>query len=73
MSDGPDSKILDRALEALIEQLEEEQELAALTAHPYEADPDITWAPVPGDGLPYDGEVPAAVLRMAADRRRRST
>jgi len=69
--DAPDSKILDRALEALINQLEEAQELAALAALPYEDDPDLDWAPVPGADLPYDGGVPADVMRMAAQRRRR--
>jgi hypothetical protein len=67
-----DSQILDRALAALIEQLETEQELAALAALPYEDDPDLAWPLVPGPDLPYDGEVPAEVLRLAAKRRRRS-
>jgi hypothetical protein len=67
-----DSQILDRALAALIEQLEGEQELAALAALPYEDDPDLAWPVVPGPDLPYDGEVPAEVLRLAAKRRRRS-
>jgi hypothetical protein len=67
-----DSQILDRALAALIEQLEAEQELAALAALPYEDDPDLAWPAVPGPDLPYDGEVPVEVLRLAAKRRRRS-
>ncbi len=71
MLDAPDSKLLDRALGALIYQLDEAQELAALAAHPYEDDPDLDWAPVPGGDLPYDGGVPADVMRMAAQRRRR--
>ncbi|HSH59079.1 MAG TPA: hypothetical protein VK988_05440 [Acidimicrobiales bacterium] len=66
----PDSRILDRALKALIDQLEEAQELAALDALPYEDDPDLNWAPAPGPDVPYDGEVPAEVLRLAAERRR---
>jgi hypothetical protein len=65
-----DSQILDRALAALIEQLEAEQEHAALAALPYEADPDLAWPVVPGPDLPYDGEVPAEVLRLAKRRRR---
>lgn len=69
---APDSRILDRALKALIDEVEEVQELAALAAQPYEDDPDVSWAPVPGADLPYDGDVPAEVLRMAAQRRRRS-
>lgn len=66
----PDSRILDRALKALIDQVEEAQELAALTESPYEEDPDLNWEPAPGADLPYDGDVPADVLRMAARRRR---
>jgi len=66
----PDSQIVDRAMRALIDQVEEAQELAALTVLPYEDDPDLDWVPAPGADLPYDGEVPADVLRMAAERRR---
>ncbi|MGI8684817.1 MAG: hypothetical protein ACR2MO_06970 [Acidimicrobiales bacterium] len=69
---APDSRILDRALKALIDQLEEERELAALAAFPYEDDPDLDMATAPGADLPYDGEVPADVLRLAAQRRRLS-
>ncbi len=67
-----DSQILDRALGALIEQLEGEHELAALAAMPYEDDPDLAWPVAPGPDLPYDGQVPAEVLRLASKRRRRS-
>jgi len=70
MLNAPDSHILDRALKVLIDDVEQAQELAALEALPYEDDPDLSWAPVPGADLPYDGEVPADVLRMAAQRRR---
>ena len=72
MLGGPDSRILDRALKALIDQLEEAQELAALAESPYEDDPDLNWEQAPGADLPYDGDVPADVRRMAAQRRRRS-
>jgi hypothetical protein len=67
----PDSRILDRALTALVEQLEAERELEALSAAPYEDDPDLAWTGAPGPDLPYDGSVPAEVLRLAARRRRR--
>jgi hypothetical protein len=71
LTDAPDSRILDRALAALLEQLEAERELAALSAAPYEDDPDLAWTVPPGPDLPYDGQVPAEVLRLAARRRRR--
>ena len=71
MLGAPDSKILDRALKALIDQVEGARELAALAARPYEDDPELSWAPAPGGDLPYDGEVPAEVVRMAAQRRHR--
>lgn len=66
-----DSQIVDRALAALIEQLEAHAEQAALTAHPYEDDPDLAWDAPPGPDLPYEAEVPSDVLRLAAQRRRR--
>ena len=67
-----DSQLFDRALEALIEQVESHQELAALDAQPYEDDPDLMWEAPPGPDLPYDGEVPSDVRRAAAKRRRRA-
>jgi hypothetical protein len=67
---GSDSRLLDRALAALIQQLEEERESAALAAHPYEEDPDLTWEAPPGPDLPYDGEVPKEVTQLARRRRR---
>lgn len=69
---GTDSRLLDRALAALVEQLEAERELAALTNHPYEDDPDLAWPAPPGPDLPYDGDVPADVMRLAQRRRRQT-
>ncbi len=66
----PDSRIIDRALAALIEELEAQRELAVLEAHPYEQDPDLAWAAPPGPDLPYEGEIPPDVERLAAARRR---
>jgi len=66
-----DSKIVDRALAALVEELEERQELDALEAQPYHDDPDLAWQPPQGPDLPYDGDVPADVARLAARRRAR--
>lgn len=65
-----DNKVIDRALAALINEIETEREVAALTAHPYEDDPDLAWQPPAGPDLDYEGEVPAEVLRLAARRRR---
>lgn len=67
---GSNSQVVDRALAVLIEQLEAEQERAALAALPYEDDADLAWEAPPGPDLPYDGEVPADVLRLAEQRRR---
>lgn len=66
---GPDSRVLDRALLALIDQLEEAAEKAALLAHPYEDDDDLSWQAPPGPDLPYDGDVPEEVIRLARRRR----
>jgi len=68
--DAPDSTVVDEALGALIDLMEAQRELAALAAHPYEDDPELQWEAEPGPDLPYDGEVPAAVLEMARRRRR---
>lgn len=59
---------MDRALSALLEELETEQELAALEAFPYDEDPELGWE-VPAAPLPYAGEVPADVLALARRRR----
>lgn len=66
-----DSEIVDRALKALLDQLDAAQERAALEAMPYDEDSDLAWEAPRGPSLPYDGEVPAEVLRLAAARRRR--
>jgi hypothetical protein len=70
LAPGTDSQLLDRALVALVAQLEEEQELAALAEHPYEDDPDLAWQAPPGPDLPYTGTVPAEVMKLAQRRRR---
>jgi hypothetical protein len=67
---GHDSQLMDQALEALIEKLEARLEDLALSARPYEGDPDLAWVAPPGPDLPYDGEVPADVLRLAKRRGR---
>jgi hypothetical protein len=66
MSDG---QLVDRALAALVEEVETRQEQAALDEHPYEDDPDLSWEAPSGPALPYDGDVPAEVLELARRRR----
>ncbi len=66
---GPDSELIDRALVLLLRRLDAEREVAAITAAPYEDDPELAWTAPPGPDLPYDGEVPAEVARLAAERR----
>lgn len=70
--DVNDATLVDRALAALVEELEAERERQALEAMPYDEDPDLSWQPpaTPAPGLPYDGEVPDDVKRQAARRRR---
>jgi len=70
LMDSPASKIVDRALETLVERLEAEQDLKALEEFPYEGDPELNWEVDPVPGLPYDGKVPQEILRLAAQRRR---
>lgn len=67
----PDSKLIDRALALLIEEIEGRRELAVLEAQPYESDPELSWVVPAGPDLPYDGDVPADVLRLAESRRQR--
>ncbi len=64
-----DSRLMDHALDALIERELARREIDAIEAHPYEDDPDLAWEAPPGPDLPYDGEVPADVRRLARRRR----
>jgi hypothetical protein len=72
LASQPDSELLDRALTALVEQLEAQRELSALADQPYEDDPDLAWQAPPGPDLPYDGAVPADVMKLAHRRRRQT-
>lgn len=65
-----DSRLIDQALDALVQRELAQRELAALEAKPYEDDPDLAWSAPEGPDLPYDGEIPADVRRLAARRRR---
>lgn len=69
---APDSQMFDRALAALIEEMEGAAENAALDAHPYDADPDLGGTAGEGPPLPYDGKVPPEILARARARRRRA-
>ncbi len=65
-----DSLLIDRALSALLEALEAERDRQAL-ALPYHEDPDLAWEAPPAPALPYDGEIPEDVIRLAEARRKR--
>jgi hypothetical protein len=39
---------------------------------PYHEDADLAWEPPEGPSLPYDGEIPKDVQRLAAARRRKA-
>lgn len=66
--------MLDRALAALIDEIETAREIAALKENPYDSDPmlNIPLMPFPDD-LPYDGEVPPDVIALAEKRRAERT
>ena len=68
-----DADVLDRALRLFVETIEAEREREAIRRQPYHLDPELE-LPEPGPGafaaLPYDGDVPPAVLALAAARRR---
>lgn len=67
----PDSKLIDRALDALAADVLTRREVDALADQPYDDDPELAWVAPPGPDLPYDAEVPAEVLALAKARRRR--
>ena len=67
---GPDARMVEEALVALIAAERADAERAALALHPYETDPELTWSGDDGALLPFDGPVPAAVQRLAAARRK---
>ncbi len=67
-----DSKLFDRALAVLLDELEGDRERRALDAMPYHMDTDLAWEAPEASSLPYTGEVPKDVQRLAAARRRRT-
>ena len=67
-----DSQLFDRALRALLDELDTAAELAAIDAAPYSDDPELQMPDPPvDDDLAYDGEVPADVIELAQRRRAR--
>lgn len=66
----PDSELIDRALNTLIDEMTARREIEILQAMPYETDPDLTWTAPSGPALPYDGEIPPEVEEQANRRRR---
>lgn len=67
----PDSALMDRALLALIDEIEGQNEIRAIEAHPYEDDPELAWDVGDFPIIPWHGEVPKEVLALARARRRR--
>ncbi len=64
-----DAQLVDRALEALLGEVDDAKERAALLAQPYDEDEALAWSVGPGESLPYDGDVPDHVQRLASERR----
>ena len=65
-----DSVLVDRALKALIDELQSVEEIRALERAPYEEDPELAWD-VSEPPLPYEGKIPPEVVAKAKRRRRR--
>lgn len=65
----PDSELIDRALASLLRDFVTAHERRAIGATPYEHDPDLAWQAPPGPDLPYEGDIPEDVHRLAAARR----
>jgi hypothetical protein len=65
-----DSDLFDQALVLFLSAVEGERERAILREQPYHDDPELQLPEPDVDAdLPYDGEVPDEVLRLAAERR----
>jgi hypothetical protein len=67
-----DSKLFDQALAALLEDLEGARERQALVVMPDHEGADFASEDPEPPSLPYEGEVPEDVQRLAAARRRRT-
>jgi hypothetical protein len=67
-----DAEMFDAAMIALIDQIQGERELEALRSWPYADDPELAMPDAPPDSLealPYAGEVPPEVVKLAKARR----
>ncbi len=67
---GPDSRLVDAALQAFVDVGDADRERAALDVNPYEDDPALSWTVPDGPAMPYDGAIPPDVLELARRRRR---
>lgn len=67
--EGTDSEMMDRALAMLLRELLGVREREILEQFPYDEDPELQWHAPPGPSLPYDGEIPEFVKKLAAERR----
>jgi len=54
--------MVDRALRALMDELEGLAETRALGEAPYDDDPDLAWTVSEGPPMPYEAKVPKEVL-----------
>jgi hypothetical protein len=67
-----DAEMFDAAMSALIEKIQGERDLAALSDWPYVDDPELAMPPAPTDvldALPYSGAVPPELVKLAKQRR----
>jgi hypothetical protein len=67
-----DAEMFDAAMLALINQIQGERELEALRSWPYADDVELAMPEAPPDSLdalPYSGEVPPELMKLAMARR----
>ncbi len=64
-----DSELFDLALIALLDTLDQEDELRAIETQPYDRDPDLVLAVPQTFDERYDGAIPESVRLLAEERR----
>ena len=64
-----DSELFDLALIALLDTLDQEDELRAIEAHPYDQDPHLAVSVPQTFDESYDGAIPESVRLLAEQRR----